>query len=36
VAKKAWRKPEVKILKAGAAENASAKTPDPTSGGAKS
>lgn len=36
VSKKVWRKPEVKSLKAGAAENLSATKPDPASGGAKS
>ena len=36
MAKKAWRRPEVKTLKAGAAENASATKPDPATGSAKS
>jgi hypothetical protein len=36
VPKKPWRKPEIKTIKAGAAENLSATKPDPASGGAKS
>lgn len=36
VSKKIWRKPEVKTLKAGAAEAQTLTKPDPASGGAKS
>jgi hypothetical protein len=36
VARKEWRKPEVKVLKAGAAESLAGGKPDAGTGGAKS